>query len=199
MTKQKETEWESETRTAAAPRRPCLGLLHSWPDPFHAASAAQRRAPDTHTDPIVGGEGGIRTLGDLRHTRFPSVRLRPLGHLSEDPRTGRRLPYPVDGKGGKERAPKRSIKERWRRGRDLNPRWPFNHTGFRNQPIQPLWHLSVWPRMVPLLAQDAKVGNGHCWNRQTGRQRALGLGWTALLPSLLTSLLLKKGTQHGCR
>ena len=105
MTKQKETVWESETRTAAAPRRPCLGLLHSWPDPIHTASAAQRRAPDTHTDPIVGGEGGIRTLGDLRHTRFPSVRLRPLGHLSEDPRTGLRLPYPVDGKGGKEHAP----------------------------------------------------------------------------------------------
>jgi hypothetical protein len=30
----------------------------------------------------VGGEGGIRTHDTLPYTRFPSVRLRPLGHLS---------------------------------------------------------------------------------------------------------------------
>ena len=29
-----------------------------------------------------GGESGIRTHGRLPYTRFPSVRLRPLGHLS---------------------------------------------------------------------------------------------------------------------
>jgi hypothetical protein len=29
-----------------------------------------------------GGEEGIRTLESLRFTRFPSVRLKPLGHLS---------------------------------------------------------------------------------------------------------------------
>jgi hypothetical protein len=29
-----------------------------------------------------GGESGIRTRGTLPHTRFPSERLRPLGHLS---------------------------------------------------------------------------------------------------------------------
>jgi hypothetical protein len=29
-----------------------------------------------------GGETGIRTLDTLRYTRFPSVRLQPLGHLS---------------------------------------------------------------------------------------------------------------------
>jgi hypothetical protein len=29
-----------------------------------------------------GGETGIRTLDTLRYTRFPSVRLKPLGHLS---------------------------------------------------------------------------------------------------------------------
>jgi hypothetical protein len=39
--------------------------------------------PPTPASESDGGEGGIRTLGDLRHTRFPSVRLRPLGHLSE--------------------------------------------------------------------------------------------------------------------
>jgi hypothetical protein len=31
---------------------------------------------------IYGGETGIRTLDTLRYTRFPSVRLQPLGHLS---------------------------------------------------------------------------------------------------------------------
>src|SRR2546426_1251579 len=30
----------------------------------------------------VGGEGGIRTHDTFPYTRFPSVRLRPLGHLS---------------------------------------------------------------------------------------------------------------------
>ena len=33
---------------------------------------------------IIGGEGGIRTLGTLfTHTHFPGVLLRPLGHLSK--------------------------------------------------------------------------------------------------------------------
>ena len=36
------------------------------------------RAPHGGT----GGEGGIRTLGRLPYTRFPSVRIRPLCHLS---------------------------------------------------------------------------------------------------------------------
>jgi hypothetical protein len=31
---------------------------------------------------MTGGESGIRTHGTLRYTRFPSVRLKPLGHLS---------------------------------------------------------------------------------------------------------------------
>ena len=31
----------------------------------------------------------------------------------------------------------------WRRGGDSNPRNPCEFTGFRNQPVRPLWHLSV--------------------------------------------------------
>ena len=31
---------------------------------------------------FCGGEGGIRTLDTLPYTRFPGVRLRPLGHLT---------------------------------------------------------------------------------------------------------------------
>ena len=36
------------------------------------------------TERANGGETGIRTLDTLRYTRFPSVRLQPLGHLSTD-------------------------------------------------------------------------------------------------------------------
>ena len=36
---------------------------------------------------VDGGETGIRTLDTLRYTRFPSVRLQPLGHLSAVGRT----------------------------------------------------------------------------------------------------------------
>jgi hypothetical protein len=38
---------------------------------------------------VYGGETGIRTLDTLRYTRFPSVRLQPLGHLSAVKRTNR--------------------------------------------------------------------------------------------------------------
>ncbi len=38
--------------------------------------------PAIKTQDLYGGEGGIRTHGTLPHTRFPSVLLRPLGHLS---------------------------------------------------------------------------------------------------------------------
>ena len=31
---------------------------------------------------LFGGENRIRTCGTLPHTRFPSVLLQPLGHLS---------------------------------------------------------------------------------------------------------------------
>ena len=37
-----------------------------------------------------GGEGGIRTLGTLRYTRFLIVHLRPLGHLSNEIMFGHR-------------------------------------------------------------------------------------------------------------
>ena len=33
-----------------------------------------------------GGERGIRTPGELPHTRFPVVHLQPLGHLSNSSR-----------------------------------------------------------------------------------------------------------------
>ena len=33
---------------------------------------------------LGGGESGIRTHGTFQYTRFPSVRLKPLGHLSAE-------------------------------------------------------------------------------------------------------------------
>tara|TARA_R110002110_G_scaffold137735_2_gene323076 strand:+ start:4081 stop:4365 length:285 start_codon:yes stop_codon:yes gene_type:complete len=31
----------------------------------------------------------------------------------------------------------------WRRGRDSNPGYCYQHNGFRDRPIRPLWHLSA--------------------------------------------------------
>ena len=45
------------------------------------------RAPNTH-DP-AGGYDRIRTYGTFRSTRFPSVRHRPLGHVSMNGQTTR--------------------------------------------------------------------------------------------------------------
>jgi hypothetical protein len=45
---------------------------------------------------IYGGETGIRTLDTLRYTRFPSVRLQPLGHLSAIRTDLLNLPYSTD-------------------------------------------------------------------------------------------------------
>ncbi len=99
-------------------RGPLAPRLHG----FFSLVVIRRRADRPRL--ASGGEGGIRTLGAVRHTRFPSVLLRPLGHLSTFSRKG------------DERDP-------WRRGRDLNPRDPCGSNGFRNRPVQPLRHLSA--------------------------------------------------------
>ena len=39
-----------------------------------------------------------------------------------------------------------SVKRFQRGGRDSNPRWTEAHNGFRDRPIQPLWHLPIQPR-----------------------------------------------------
>jgi hypothetical protein len=62
---------------AAPPGTPKSSLrskLHPSPSPPHPSRG--------RSSMMVGGEGGIRTLDTLPYTRFPSVRLRPLGHLS---------------------------------------------------------------------------------------------------------------------
>ncbi len=43
-----------------------------------------------------------------------------------------------------------SCTSKQRRGGDSNPRYPFEHTGFRNQPHQPLGHLSRKRRIVSI-------------------------------------------------
>src|SRR5947207_847951 len=66
-------------RGSAASRRPepygrWRGFSHPSTTKTDRAGGARPRGQS--------GERGIRTLGTLRHTRFPIVPLRPLGHLS---------------------------------------------------------------------------------------------------------------------
>ena len=46
------------------------------------SDCARVRARSLCNARLVGGESGIRTHGTFQYTRFPSVRLKPLGHLS---------------------------------------------------------------------------------------------------------------------
>ena len=76
-----------------------------------------------------GGESGIRTHGTLPYTRFPSVRLKPLGHLSLNC-PERALPSwfpPI-------RVTNPWAKSNWRRGRDSNPRTVARYTLSRGAP-----------------------------------------------------------------
>jgi hypothetical protein len=61
------------------------GSIRQDPAKSRAFSARSRTPTESsHTASLGGGESGIRTHGRLPYTRFPSVRLRPLGHLSGD-------------------------------------------------------------------------------------------------------------------
>ena len=46
------------------------------------SSCHQERVGSLWNPRLNGGESGIRTHGTFQYTRFPSVRLKPLGHLS---------------------------------------------------------------------------------------------------------------------
>ncbi len=103
------------------------------------------------------GEGGIRTPGTrLGYIRFPSVHLRPLGHLSKKNITV--TPgYPVSHKKAGN-MPKRirtsdpqfrklmlypsELWARVRRGRDLNPRYGYPYNTLAGCHLRPLGHLS---------------------------------------------------------
>jgi hypothetical protein len=105
---------------------------------------------------LGGGEGGIRTHGSFHYTRFPSVRLKPLGHLSQNPTARLRLP-PSGPQGAPKRDAQRAKGSRsgvvaasarpgpqsWRRGWDSNPRWALTHTPLAGERLQPLGHLSA--------------------------------------------------------
>ncbi len=88
---------------------------------------------------LGGGESGIRTHGTLRYTRFPSVRLKPLGHLSGSFRCSfiLRRQHPAAELEDLDHALRS-----WRRGRDSNPRWVSPHTPLAGERLQPLGHLS---------------------------------------------------------
>ena len=58
------------------------------------SGCARVRAGSLCSSRLVGGESGIRTHGTFRYTRFPSVRLQPLGHLSAQHDGGLRVRSP---------------------------------------------------------------------------------------------------------
>ena len=97
------------------------------------------------------GEGGIRTLGSLRYTRFPTVLLRPLRHLSDSIKQSIRgylhlLNHSNDLSTNKSIHEDSYSKKKpsliGERGiRTLGGEIPLND--FRDRPIQPLWHLSI--------------------------------------------------------
>ena len=62
----------------------CLQVLATSSGKLRIHSIAEH-AESEHV--MNGGETEIRTLDTLRYTRFPSVRLKPLGHLSALVRT----------------------------------------------------------------------------------------------------------------
>ncbi len=59
-----------------------------------SCSFSTRSAHFRRLSGVYGGETGIRTLDTLRYTRFPSVRLQPLGHLSAAWTNSLTLTYP---------------------------------------------------------------------------------------------------------
>ena len=83
---------------------------------------------------LNGGESGIRTHGRLPYTRFPSVRLKPLGHLSRVHRATRR--NHAVGTGGEG-------------GIRTHDRFPY--TPLAGARLQPLGHLSARPQNIPIL------------------------------------------------
>ncbi len=87
----------------------CIGVGGRPPRkrcPIHSTSASTTTSLKSKTmvsvwsmlmrGPFYGGESGIRTHGTLRYTRFPSVRLKPLGHLSRSMSSAAAQPCLID-------------------------------------------------------------------------------------------------------
>lgn len=81
----------------------------------------------------------------------------------------------------------------WRRGRDLNPRKPLGFTGFRNQPVQPLRHLSNGAEMIPAPKAVGKAYGGSILGWR------LGIGFGLFGEGLLGPFAAKELLQHACR
>ena len=87
----------------------------------------------------------------------------------------------------------------WRRGWDSNPREACTSTGFRDRPIQPLWHLSGERRILAVPQRfDQAPATRH--NRQPSEQRDqqmrvgpcaafIGCAWCACAPSAQSQTL----------
>jgi hypothetical protein len=87
----------------------------------------------------VAEREGFEPSVPFEYTRFPSVRLKPLGHLSGSPDL-RIISVARRGGSAASGAPSES---NWRRERDSNPRYGFKpYAGLANLCLQPLGHLS---------------------------------------------------------
>ena len=80
---------------------------------------------------------GFEPSVPCEHARFPSVDLKPLGHLSN----------------------KKALFNANRRERDSNPRNPYGFNGFRDRPIQPLSHLSKKHEAKRIRTSDLQIRN----------------------------------------
>ena len=119
-----------QARNPKSPVRNREGLAAKTPrNRGDFSGCARVRAGNLCNSRLNGGESGIRTHGTFQYTRFPSVRLKPLGHLSES--------FLLLAGAGCAPAAKK-----WRRGRDSNPRWVSPHTPLAGERLQPLGHLS---------------------------------------------------------
>jgi hypothetical protein len=101
--------------------------------PGAGGSRAEEELEERNRKKETGGESGIRTHGRFPYTRFPSVRLQPLGHLSGNFGLAPRSFHPVLGPIGP-LVDKYPVRGRWRRGRDSNPRTVARYTLSRGAP-----------------------------------------------------------------
>ena len=120
---------------------------------------------------------GFEPAVGVAYTRFPSVLLKPLGHLSQN----RTLKSCAERQGFEPRVPFRSttvfktapisrsgtspkivLLNPARRGRDSNPGYPHGHNGFRDRPDQPLRHLSILFAGLPVSCPSRPVLTNLC-------------------------------------
>jgi hypothetical protein len=164
----------STARNSLSPVRIRSGPSAKTPRKRGKFSGCRKVCGDNLWSPrLDGGERGIRTLGTFQYTRFPSVRLKPLGHLSGKFFIARRGRIGSRRRGKRETlsTPRRPTPNgsNWRRGRDSNPRYGYKpYAGLANLCLQPLGHLSRTGGSIPRFSVSGEAFA----EANAGRQRA---------------------------